>query len=218
MAFHSRSHLQRLSIQGARPCGEDNIHSTTNQLRKHLRVAIRSHWPYSCKHLVSHRQESRLAACRGWQIAQIAKGKEGQNLTERQLNLLLEFVAEPYATMLYTAAYTGPRVSELIGLRWRNVHEESITVDDRCSRGDWGALKSEASNATIAVPHQVIDRSDRLKTLSVEVNGRCWPSKVRCRRFKSVPGHHFQGLYAIRLYAINGGSPHSQTGRPLPPC
>ncbi len=62
--------------------------------------------------------------------------------------ILLEAMAEPYASMVYVAMYTGLRVSELIGLRWRNVHEDSITIEERYCRGDWGAPKSDASNAT----------------------------------------------------------------------
>ena len=34
--------------------------------------------------------------------------------------------------------YTGFRVSEVVALRWRNVHEDSITIDERYARGDWG--------------------------------------------------------------------------------
>ncbi len=82
---------------------------------------------------------------------------------------LLALIAEPYATMIFVAVYTGLRVSELIGLRWRNVHEDSITIDERYCRGDWGAPKSEASNATIPVLPKVIERIQRLKSLTVEV-------------------------------------------------
>ena len=71
--------------------------------------------------------------------------------------------------MIYVAVYTGLRVSELIGLRWRNVQEDSIRIEERNCRGDWGAPKSEASNATIAANCSVIDRIQRLKTLTVEV-------------------------------------------------
>lgn len=67
-------------------------------------------------------------------------------------------MAEPYATMVYTAAWTGLRVSELIGLRWRNVGSDSITVAERCCRGDWGEPKTEASAATIPVNRSVLDR------------------------------------------------------------
>jgi integrase len=70
---------------------------------------------------------------------------------------------------LYVAVFTGLRVSELIGLRWNDVHEDSITVDERCCRGDWGAPKSEASNDTIPVNRAVIERIRRLKTLTVDV-------------------------------------------------
>jgi integrase len=90
-------------------------------------------------------------------------------ITQKQLLLLVEMIAEPYASMMFVAAYTGLRVSELIGLRWRNVHEQSITVDERCCRGDWGEPKTESSNATIAVNRAVVERINRLKTLEVEV-------------------------------------------------
>lgn len=82
---------------------------------------------------------------------------------------LVALIAEPYATMVFVAVYTGLRISELIGLRWRNVHGDSITVEERYCRGDWGAPKSPASNATIPVLPRVIERIQRLKTLTLEV-------------------------------------------------
>ena len=82
---------------------------------------------------------------------------------------LLGLIREPYATMAYVAIYTGLRVSELIGLQWRNVHADSISIEQRCCRGDWGAPKSESSSATIAVNENVIKQLNRLKTLIVEV-------------------------------------------------
>ena len=56
------------------------------------------------------------------------------------------------------AIYTGLRVSELAGLRWNDVHENGITIDERFCRGNWGAPKSHASNTTIAVNRCVIER------------------------------------------------------------
>jgi hypothetical protein len=67
-------------------------------------------------------------------------------LTPAQFDQLLELIVEPYATMVYVAIYTGLRVSELAGLKWEDIHEESITIDERYCRGDWGAPKSESSN------------------------------------------------------------------------
>jgi integrase len=60
-------------------------------------------------------------------------------------------------------------MSELIGLRWNDIHEDSITIDERYCRGDWGVPKTESSAATIAVNRLVIDRIRRLKSLTVEV-------------------------------------------------
>jgi integrase len=45
-----------------------------------------------------------------------------------QFYALSDAIAEPYATMVYVAAFTALRVSELAALRWRNIHTESITI------------------------------------------------------------------------------------------
>jgi integrase len=86
-----------------------------------------------------------------------------------QFDFLLEAISEPYATMVYVAVFTALRVSELAGLRWRNVHSHSITIEERNSRGDWDQPKSESSRATIPVDAHVIQRIERLKSMEVVV-------------------------------------------------
>jgi integrase len=71
--------------------------------------------------------------------------------------------------MVFVAVMTGLRVSELIGLRWDDVHDASITIDERYCRGDWDEPKTSASNATIPVDASVIKRIQRLKELTVQV-------------------------------------------------
>jgi integrase len=90
-------------------------------------------------------------------------------LTPEQFDVLVELIPEPYATMVYVAVFTGLRISELIGLRWDDIGINTITIDERCSRGDWGAPKSECSNATIPVNRCVIERIEALKGKSVSV-------------------------------------------------
>jgi integrase len=108
----------------------------------------------------------------GLKLARTNRGSRSKPyLTPIQFNNLIGLIAEPYATMVYVAVHTGLRVSELIGLKWKNVHEDSITIDERYCRGDWSAPKSEASNATIAVNKTVIARMHRLKTLTVTMKG-----------------------------------------------
>ena len=102
-------------------------------------------------------------------------------VTPEQFHALVELIAEPYATMVFVAVYTGLRPSELVGLRWRNVHADSISIDERCCRGDWGAPKTEASNATVAVTADVIARIHRLKTLTVDV-----PAGRATRHYRAV--------------------------------
>jgi len=81
----------------------------------------------------------------------------------------MQLISEPYATMIYVAVWTGLRISELIGLKWRCIHEDSITIEERYCRGDWSVPKTDASAATIGVDPTVIARLDRLKDLIVEV-------------------------------------------------
>ena len=90
-------------------------------------------------------------------------------LTPQQFDVLVAMISEPYASMTFVAIHTGLRVSELIGLRWRNVHPDEISVEERYCRGDLGPPKSEASAATIAVNKVVIERIHRLKELTVKV-------------------------------------------------
>lgn len=106
----------------------------------------------------------------GVRLPRSEKGRHGKPyITPDQFHALLQLIPEPYATMCYVAVYTGLRASELTGLRWKNLHADSITVDERYCRGEWGAPKSAASNATIAVNRSVVERIHRLKTLTVNV-------------------------------------------------
>jgi len=81
--------------------------------------------------------------------------------------------------MVYVAIYTGLRVSELAGLRWNDLSENSITIDERFCRGDWGAPKSDASNATIGVNRCVIQRIHRLKLITVSIKAGLAVRKYR---------------------------------------
>jgi integrase len=99
----------------------------------------------------------------------------------QQFYALLEAIAEPYASMVYVAVFTGLRVSELAALRWRNVGSNSITVEERYSRGNWDQPKSDSSRATIPVDTHVVQRIERLKSLTVLVRaGRA------TRRYRAV--------------------------------
>jgi integrase len=90
-------------------------------------------------------------------------------ISPEQFSNLVEYVSEPYASMLFVSAWTGLRVSELIGLKWRCIHADSITVEERYCRGDWSTPKTSASAATIGVAPEVIARIHRLKSLRIEV-------------------------------------------------
>jgi integrase len=133
-------------------CFLDRVHVVSGLPRQHRH------------HLDKGRQGIRLPAERR------GKRKTKPHVTPEQFEQLLELMPEPYASMVFVAVWTGLRVSELIGLKWEDVGADSLTIDERCCRGDWDAPKSEASNATIGVEPCAIERINRLKQLTVDVN------------------------------------------------
>jgi integrase len=71
--------------------------------------------------------------------------------------------------------FTGLRISELAGLLWRNVHADSITIEQRYCRGDLDQPKSASSRSTISVDEHVTQRIERLKSMEAVVKaGSGW--------------------------------------------
>jgi integrase len=122
-------------------------------------------------------------------------------ISPEQFANLVEYVSEPYASMLFVSVWTGLRISELIGLKWRCMHDDSITVEERYCRGDWSTPKTNASAATIGVAPEVIARIHRLKTLSVEVQ-----AGTGKRRYKVVKA---DGPDDLVFQSIKDGKPMS---------
>jgi integrase len=100
-------------------------------------------------------------------------------ISPEQFNSLVQFIPEPYATAVYVCVWTGLRFSELLGLRWRCVQADSITIVEGFCRGDWAAPTTEASAASIAVEPHVIARIERLKKLTVKVRAGAGTRKYK---------------------------------------
>jgi integrase len=106
----------------------------------------------------------------GIDLGRDVRGRHGQPfITPKQFESLLAIMPEPYATMVYVSVFTGLRVSELAALKWRNLDGRLLTIEQKYSRGHWGAPKSDASNTTIVVAKSVIDRIFALKGITVSV-------------------------------------------------
>ncbi|MFL6314747.1 MAG: tyrosine-type recombinase/integrase [Terriglobales bacterium] len=110
--------------------------------------------------------------------------KQKPTITVEQLYKLIELISEPYATMVFISAMTGLRVSEILALRWKDILEWTVaveeksdklqfalTIDEKFCRGEWGSPKTEASHATIAVLHCVVQRIRRLMGVEVRIGG-----------------------------------------------
>jgi integrase len=136
----------------------------------------------------------------------VNRRKAKPHLNVREFHQLLLLVDEPYSTMVYAAVFSGLRISELIGLRWEDIGQDTITVDERCCRGDWSVTKTAGSAATIAVHSSVIERLQRLRTLEVEI---AWGGKGAKKRFKVVRSSEPHDLVFQALRS--GGIMHDQT-------
>ena len=137
----------------------------------------------------------------GLQLPPEKRGKRRHKpfVRPEQFTALVELIHEPYATMVYVAVYSGLRVSELIGLRWGDIHDHSITIDERYCRGDWGQPKSDASNTTIPVNQKVIERIQGLRNMMVEVKaGRAM------RHYRAVKS---DGLDDLVFQSVKTGQP-----------
>ena len=135
----------------------------------------------------------------------VNKRKAKPYLIPEEFDRLLSVLDEPYASMIYVAVHSGLRVSELIGLRWEDIHLDSLTIDERYCRGDWSVTKTQGSAATIGVAPDVIERIQRLRSLEVELN---WGGKGAKRRIKVVrsSGPHDLVFQSLR----NGGTMNDQ--------
>jgi integrase len=133
-------------------------------------------------------------------------------LTPQQFDALVGSIAEPYATMVYVAIFTGLRVSELAGLKWNDLHvtepedadgkkriSHAVSIDERFCRGDWGAPKSESSNATIGINACVYLRIQKLRLLTVDVR-----AGNAVRRYKVVKS---DGPDDLVFQSVRTGSP-----------
>jgi integrase len=130
-------------------------------------------------------------------------------VTQEQFFAVLDLICGPYASMVFVGVFSGLRVSELVGLRWRNIGLDSISIEERYCRGDWGAPKSAASNATIPVDRAVIERIHRLKTVTLVVKaGR------GTRRFPAVKACGPEDLVFQSVQKRPPGSGQQRSGSP----
>jgi integrase len=125
------------------------------------------------------------------------------HITPEQFNALVSTMPEPYATMVYVCVMAGLRVSELIGLKWDDLKADSITIDERFCRGDWGCPKTGASCATIGVDPNVIQRIHHLKGIEVTIN---WGARGARKKFKLVRSDNPEDLV---FQSLRKGSPMS---------
>ena len=79
-----------------------------------------------------------------------------QVLTPAQIGLLIKHLLNPYREMVLLAATTGLRSSELWGLRWVDVDENSVHVRQRLYRRHMGETKTPQSVRTIPLASAVL--------------------------------------------------------------
>ncbi len=113
-------------------------------------------------------------------------------LTIREFNLLLERLKEPYRTMALVALFLGPRVSEVMGLKWSDVDWDGLDISIARSwvEGNVEDTKTEGSAKPLPMDRDlaIILRQHRERTKPIdsewmfanpETGKPYWPSKIR---------------------------------------
>jgi hypothetical protein len=147
-------------------------------------------------------------------------------ITPEQFHALLALVPEPYASMLFVSVWTGLRVSELIGLKWRCIHADSITVEERfcrrCKKKLWRDVGREQLQSFRLAPwasrrrRDLLDLLDRLTPTIAELTQAVEEEAEKCpeaRRLQTHPG--VGALTALAFVLIIGRTERFPCGKQL---
>ena len=72
-------------------------------------------------------------------------GRKRRDLTPEEINLIFEVLDLRERLVVKFAVLEGMRPGEILALRWRNLGEESFTVEARVYRGDLDTPKTKKS-------------------------------------------------------------------------
>lgn len=86
--------------------------------------------------------------------------KEKQALTWKQVETIAAALPEPVATLVLFLTWTGLRIGEACGLRWRDVDLESLTIHVRENyvMGKYQDLKTRKSRRDVPIPKELAER------------------------------------------------------------
>ena len=111
--------------------------------------------------------------------------------------------------------WTGLRISELIALKWRSIHEDSITIEERQCRGGLVGPKERCERCDDRRrPNTVIARLDRLKDLIVEVRAGRAVRKYKVVKSAGPDDLAFQSVKDARPMADRTFSSDTSSQRP----
>ncbi len=164
-------------------------------------------------------------------ISLVRQGAKRERIPEvldvREICSLLTELKHPYKTMVFVAATTGLRASELLGLMWRDIDFEALEIS--LNRGVVhqviGELKTEASHKPIPLDSDLAEALLGWRRVSPFNQENDWvfaspemkglqpywpenllrrhirPAAVRCGIKKTIGWHTFRHSYATQLNA-----------------
>jgi integrase len=147
--------------------------------------------------------------------------REKRLLTDEQVGILLRELPADVALMIRLADSTGMRVSEMIGLRWRNVNLETgwLHVCERTYRGEDGPTKTDGSDRKLPLADLLEEFQDHARAMAGKpedyvfrhpVTGEAYDDRNLnqhfLRKIAKRHGFYFQGFgfHSFRRATITG--------------
>jgi len=100
--------------------------------------------------------------CSGVKLPRAGKKPQRPNITTEQVQLLVQRLPEPIATLVLFIAITGVRVGEAVGIKWSDFDGDVLHVQRRIYERKEGTPKTKSSDRYIPVPAALLER---LRTL-----------------------------------------------------
>jgi integrase len=152
------------------------------------------------------------------------RGREPKALSVEEFRKVLDYIPEPFRTMCIVAMCLGLRVSEILGLRWRDIDWDGLRLAVRQAYvyGKQGDVKTQASQRWMPLDRSLADKLREHKTrlaplaklndwvfANPETGKPYWPGRIQenwlvpaAEKAGRIGWHTFRHSHSTLLHAL----------------